>query len=156
MSPLTRRTLLRLGGVTFAGGLAGCNAFGQQSSKTPRLGELAVTNYDPRPHTVHVLLLDDGEPVYWASTQVSPAEDGALGGARFEEFPTEPRNYVLHVRADSQPQAKWESFDFSEYEVSCLGIKIAIGDDNQTDTGDVSIWKTTNPNVCEEEKTTSR
>lgn len=154
MPSLTRRALLRLGGVTLAGGLAGCNALDQQSSKTPQLGDLTVTNHDPQPHTVHVLLLDNGEPVYWASKEATPATDGALGGARFEEFPTKPGNYVLHVRINSQRESKWERLDFSKYDVSCIGIMIAIGDINQTNPGDVSIWKTTNPHECEDEKTT--
>lgn len=155
MYSLTRRTLLRLGGVALAGVLAGCNTLEQQFSTPPQLGKLSVINYDPRPHTVHVLLLDDGEPVYWDSKEVNPAEDGEHGGTHFTKLPTAPSNYVLQVRADSHPDSKWEHFDFSEYDASCISIKISVGDAEQTDAGDVSIWKSTNPYECEEERTAS-
>ncbi|KAB1197777.1 MULTISPECIES: hypothetical protein [Haloferax] len=149
MVSLTRREALRLGGVALTGGLAGCTADSKESSQVPRLGELDVLNYDPTPHTVHVVLLDDSEPVYWASEDVPPAKNGELGGAEFVDFPTEPGAYVLHVRADDQPTSEWEQFDFGEYGVDCLGIQIKIGHVDQTAASDVSIWKTTNARVCE-------
>jgi hypothetical protein len=156
MPSLTRRTALRSGGAILAGGLTGCTEFDQESSRTPRLGELVVVNYDSRSHMVHVLLLVDGDPVYWASKEATPREDGMLGGAVFEGYPTEPGNYVLHVRIDNQRRSEWARFDFGEYDVSCLGIQIAIGDLNGTHPGDVSIWKTTNPHECREERAASR
>jgi hypothetical protein len=103
-----------------------------------------------------VLLLVDGEPVYWASKEATPTEDGTLGGAVFEGYPTEPGDYVLHAHIDSQPRSEWECFDFAEYDVSCLGILIVIGDLNGARPGDVSIWKTTNPHKCKEERAASR
>ncbi|WP_416838086.1 hypothetical protein [Haloferax sp. DFSO52] len=149
MPALTRRDALRRGGVALTVGLAGCTTASQQSSQTPQLGELDVLNYDPVPHTIHVVLLDAGEPVYWASADVSPAKNGELGGVEFVDLPTEPGEYVLHVRADDQPKSEWETFDFGEYEVECLGIQIKIEHTNQNAGSDVSIWKTTNARVCE-------
>ncbi|WP_423744154.1 hypothetical protein V5735_14455 (plasmid) [Haladaptatus sp. SPP-AMP-3] len=156
MPPLTRRRALRLGGAAFTAALAGCSAFGGQSPPTLRLGRLVVTNYDRRPHTVHVLFVTDDSPDYWASKRVPPGDETSPGFARFEDYPTEPGDSVLHVRTDSQPKPGWERLDFGEQTTSCVGLVIGIGDPNGTSPGDVTIWKTNNEHECDGMTTTER
>jgi len=155
MPPLTRCRALQLAGMASVGGLAGCVTSDEESSEPSRLAELTVSNHDPRQYTVHVVVLEDGEPVYWDSKQASPAEDGQLGGATFEGYPTEPGHYVLHARLDDQPESEWKRFDFAEYDTPCLGLNIAIGDATDGRVGELSIWYTTSPRVCEKGTTES-
>jgi hypothetical protein len=144
------------------------------SSSPPQLGQIDATNYDGDPHTVHVLLLEGSEPVYWASKRVPAASDGVLGSVTFEGFPTDRGEYVLHVRSDERERSEWEEFDVAAYDASCLGIQIEIGgtegvDDTGTatatntgtaqragtDPGAVSIWYTTDSQVCASGTTTA-
>ena len=158
MLPVTRRRTLQMGGSAIVAGLAGCGAFGRGSPPDPTLGDIEVTNLDFRSHTVSVLVLDAEEPVYWAEMDASAAEPEAddssdvarAGGGSFEGFPTDVGEYVLYAWRDRQPASKWESFDFSEVDASCVGLDIQIGDVTESRAGEVSIWYTTNPNACED------
>lgn len=149
MPSTTRRRVLGL--VTTAGvsGLAGCNAV--EESPASRLGELSVANHDTREHRVHLVLLESGDSVYWRSKRVSAATEDELGGAVFEGYPTDSGEYELHVRRDGDPRSEWAAFDFADHDAPCLGLSVQIGDTTDERTGEVSVWYTTNPRVCEAE-----
>lgn len=150
MSSLTRRDVLRSGAVAASIGIAGCSAFGGSSSETPELGSLSVTNLDPQVYTVHVLLLDDDGPVYWASERTSAATEESSGEAVFEGYPSGPENYVLQARLEGDPPSAWRTFDFGQFDASCIGIMLEIGEPHRN-TGNLSIWKTLNPTECGED-----
>ena len=154
MPSLNRRTALQLGGMALTSGLAGCGTFTFRPSKPLRIAEFWVSNYDTSPHTVHVLLEDD-EPVYWASKQVTPVKDHNPGGVTFEDFPDDPGNSTLHVRIDEQAKSKRVDYDLSDVRLSCIGIKLQIGayDEPTDDLILKQAWGTTTK--CEE-PTTSR
>ncbi|WP_231185289.1 hypothetical protein [Haladaptatus sp. DYF46] len=146
MSRLTRRKTLQLGGAAFTAGLAGCSAFGEQSP-TPLLGKLEAVNHDRRPHTLHALFLDDGNPVYWVSKEIPAADESGPGFARFEEYPTEPDGHALHVRVEDQPKSDWEQFDFDQPNTTCYGFLLSVGSKNGSPF--VDIWQTTGTLPCE-------
>ena len=152
MSRLTRRKTLQLGGAVLATGLAGCSAF-EEESQTAVLGKLEAVNNDGRSHTLHVLLLDDGNPVYWDSKEVLPADESGLGFARFEGYPTEPDGYALHVRIETQPKSGWEQFDFDQPNTTCYGFLLSVGSKNGNPF--VDIWQTTGTLPCEGVRTTN-
>lgn len=156
MPSLTRRRALQIVGAASVSGLAGCTALTQESSEKARFGELTVTNYDSRQYTVHVVVLEGNELVYWDSKQTTPAEDGQLGGAEFEGHPTDPGDYVLHARLDGQSRSESKQLEFSDYEASCLGININIGNLSDERAGELSIWKATNPRLCKDRSTGSQ
>ncbi len=156
MHQLTRRRTLQLSGAAFAGGLAGCSGNLKESSDTLFLGKLHITNHDPRPHTVHVVFLDGEKPAYWDSTRVDAADENTPGYAHFEKYPTQPGDDILHVRTGSQPKSGWERLDFSAYDGSCLSLEIGIGDESGNSPGDVTIWKTDNPQACDGMTTTTK
>jgi hypothetical protein len=150
MAP-SRRALLRAASAAVVGGLSGCAALdGRPSGPTPpRLGELRATNYDTEPHTVHVLLTADGDPAYWRSKRADAADADTLGGATFEGYPTDRGPYELHARIDDRPLAEAARFDVTDYEASCVGLRIAVGEADGTGS-DVRIWYTTDSAVCGE------
>lgn len=158
MVQVSRRKVLQLGGSALVTGLSGCGTLLGDSAPDPTLGELEVTNLDLRPHTVSVLVLDGDEPVYSAEVDVEaaePATDGSsgvttAGGGSFEGFPTDVEGHVLHAWRDTQPTSEWGTFDFQEVSASCFGLDIQIGDTQQSNPGDVSIWYTTDSDVCED------
>ena len=144
MSPLSRRTVLTLGGTALCTGLAGCATLGEASPADTRLHELTVANHESEPHTVHVLLLEDGEPVYMASREVEGRTDpDRVPGGEFEGYPTEAGSYVLYAWRDDQPRPEWRRFDFSEYDVDCVEIAIHVGMGDVPDSY-VSIWRSFN------------
>lgn len=145
MAPLTRRSVLRLGSVALAGGAAGCLGSDRQSSTASRLAEVGAVNHTPNQQTAHVMILDGDEPVYWQSRQVSAADGDSLGGARFDGLPTEPEQYVVHARIDSQSASGWERFDCGEHDVSCLSLRVHIGRSEPTE---LSIWYSGDPSNC--------
>ncbi len=154
---LTRRRILQLGGATVASGLAGCStSSGKQSSKTLLLGRLEVVNHDPRPHTVHAVFLDGKNPVYWVSKKVDAADDLGAGYTKFENYPTQPGNDVLHVRTDSQPKSDWERLDFGDRNGPCLSLEIGIGDKSGNSPGDVTIWESSSSQACDGMTTTKK
>ena len=155
MTRLTRRSALRVAGGATAAALAGClgggssgdgdgDGDGDDAAETLTLGELAVTNFDTNPHTVHVVFFDDEDPVYWRSREIAAAEDGPEDFV-LEGYPSEPGEQVLHVRLDDQPAAKWVRFDFGESDASCLGLHVRIGDFSEDRGDELSIWKGDNP-----------
>lgn len=148
MTPTTRRRLLQCTGAALVGGVAGCAGTGG----SPQLGELAVTNYDTRSHLVHVLLLEDGasDPAYWSSTRVPAAEDGVLGTAAFEGYPTDVSSTRLYARLDGQPLSGGERFDFTAYGADCVGIQLEVGDEHSR--SELSLWYTTDAERCGERK----
>jgi len=140
----TRRRLLQSAGAALGGGVAGCAGAG----RSPRLGELAVTNYDTRPHRVDALLLEDGadDPAYWASTRVSAAEADVLGTATFESYPTDVTSTRLYARLDGQPPSEVERFEFAAHDADCFGIQLEVDDERRPP--DLSIWYTTDAARC--------
>jgi hypothetical protein len=145
MVPTTRRRLLQCVGTAFASGVAGCAGVG----RPPRLGELAVTNYDTRSHRVDVLLLEDGadDPAYWSSKRVSAAEADVLGTAAFEGYPTDVSSTRLYARLDGQPLSAASRFDFAAHDGDCFGIQLEVDDERRPP--DLSVWYTTDTVRCE-------
>lgn len=145
MSPPTRRAVLRSAAPALLGGLAGCS--GAVFGNSPQLGSLGVTNYDARPHTVHVLLIESDDPLYWASTRVPPADEDGLGTATFEGYPSDARPDRLLARLNGESLSAAERFDFGAYDADCLGLRIQVGDDRSPPR--LSIWYTAGPDPCE-------
>lgn len=146
MSSLTRRNLLRLGGTSLGLGIAGClsSGSGSESPEPSRLVTLGVSNYEPEPCTVYVLLLEDDEPVYWNTMAADAFErdENRTGGGTFDGYPTEPGSYVLYAWRDDQSRADWQRFDFREYDTECLGIYVKVGFAAAGQSEDVSFWWT--------------
>jgi len=137
-----RRTVLRGAGLVFLGSLAGCaGRFGN----SPRLGELGATNYDTRPHTIHVLLLEADSPVYWTSKRVPAAGLDGLGTATFAGYPDGAEPDRLLVRPDGRSLAAAERFEFGEYDADCLGLDVEIDDGHPPS---LSIWYTAGDAPC--------
>jgi hypothetical protein len=139
----SRRAILHGVGIALRGSVAGCVGL----DTSPRLGDLGVTNSDTQPHVVHVLLLEGEDPLYWASKRVPAAEDGVLGTATFEGYPTGVDPGRLLARLDGQSLSAAERFDFAAYEADCPGLQIEIGDEARPP--ELSIWYTTGPEPCE-------
>lgn len=153
MTTLSRRRLLNLAGGAAAVGLAGCSGGGddgEAAAETTRLGELAVTNFDADPHTVHAVFLEENDPVYWRSKRVPGAEEGTPQDVVFDGYPTDPENNVLHVRLDGQSRSAWQRFDFGEADVACLGLNVRIGDFAGDRDDELSLWTSGNPRECED------
>ena len=143
MSPCTRRRILQLNSVVLGGSLAGCTRSRDEPSSSTteiRLNVLQAVNRDQQPYTIHVLLVENGEPVYWKSAEVSPYNpaENRLGGGQFEAYPTDPGEYVLYAWRDDQPRDEWRQSDLRDHDAPCANIVIMIGD---ADTGTVKILR---------------
>lgn len=150
----TRRNALRFCGVAIGAGLAGCAALGRRSEPSvTRLGELEVINHDFRSYTVHALFVEESEPTYWDSIEATPADDerNSVGGGTFDEYPTEPGDALLYAWRDGQSTTEWESFEFREYDTPCLGVWIMVGAADHENPGEISFWKSTSSNVCNDD-----
>ncbi len=110
-------------------GLAGCTSILRTFQDDPRLVELGAFNFDPEEHVVYVLLIKEGEPVYWERLALGPYDsDADSDGGAFDGYPTESGPYVLYVWRDDQARTDWQRLDFREYDTSCLGVTVMIGD----------------------------
>lgn len=137
-----RRTVLH-GGVAL-GGLVGAGYLAlRDDTQETYVKEMTIWNRDPTTYTVHMLLLEDGEPVHWESTEAGGApKDGdgsTLGGGEFETLPSDPGADVLYVWRDDQPRSAWAEYDLRAYELSCVKFMVMIGGRNGGSPGDVSL-----------------
>lgn len=139
MGSVTRRRAVRVLGACLVGGSAGCTAFGRDAREFPELYRLRASNSDTRPHTVHVVLLEDGEPVYWDSGDLQPREDGVVDSVTFEGYPTDAAPYVLHARIDEQPRSEWRTVEFATFDQPCLSLDLEIGDEEPGAAGELSV-----------------
>lgn len=158
MSRISRRRLLNLCAGGAVVGLAGCSGGGDgddedgdaASSESVQLAQLAVTNFESQPHTVHAVFLDGEDPVYWRSEAVAAAEEGVPQEAVLDGYPGNPSDHVLHVRLDDQSPSDWKRFDFAEAGADCLGINLRIGDfEGGGGEGELTVWTTNDPGNCE-------
>ncbi|WP_251343227.1 hypothetical protein [Haloplanus halophilus] len=148
----TRRTALQVAGGLLAAGLPGCLGLG--SGDPPDLGQLEATNHDDEAHAVHVLFVEGGEPTYWNSKRLAAATEDVVRTATFEGYPTDTANTTLYARADRR--SDWASFEFAAHDASCLGLSITLGEPRagtgeggRTPPGGVSVWYTTDTDVCD-------
>lgn len=148
MVRLSRRGLLATTG-TASISFAGCTGIFRQFDDPPQLGELMAQNWQPSSRAVQVLVTEEGEPVYWVATRLSPGREEQPEDHVFEGYPTEPGEYVLYVKVDDQPRSNWHRLDFSEYDTSCLGVVIDIGREDADELVDILV--STDPDICEDE-----
>lgn len=125
MFPLSRRKVLILSGTALSAGIAGCSTVAVLSTET-RLGDLRVENYLSEPHTIRILILEDGEPVYWNAVELEAVSDGRTYVEYLEGYPTREGSFVLYAWMDAQPKSEWQRLDLGEYDNSCLNLSIAI------------------------------
>lgn len=139
---MKRRALLATIGLALSGAVGGC----QNSAETNpppediRLRNLRYQNRDRRSYRLHVMLLEDSEPVYWTTTEVVPAETQADGnllvqGREFAGYPTTPAPYELYARLGNDQRSEWVSTDFrgwdynsGNHEYRCFDVELVIED----------------------------
>lgn len=125
MKPINRRDVLRAGGLTASGMLAGCSSIVSGSSSEIRIGGISVINYHSKPHWAHVLVVEDGEPVFWRSKRLASEYSGKDTGGLLDGVPEEPGEYVFYIRLDEREQRK--RWDLREEEPDCLSLTANIG-----------------------------
>lgn len=139
---MDRRAFLVTAGTALSVATSGCQ---DDPGHTPhpediRLTELRYLNRDRVSYNLHILLLQDEDPVYWQSqkTDVGDMRDDGTTRARegeFSGYPTEPAPYKMYARIDNDPRSEWVITDFQFFdrvsgnpEYTCYGIKLDIKD----------------------------
>lgn len=92
-------------------------------------------------HEISVLLLEDGEPLYWDSRSISafPEDDGRAGSYDFEGFPTNHGTYTLYAWRNHQPRSEWETLDIGEISEECIEIIIIVEGGGGGTSGELDI-----------------
>ncbi|EMA40852.1 hypothetical protein C446_06735 [Halobiforma nitratireducens JCM 10879] len=156
MKRLTRRHALQFGSVALGAAVAGCSSLGVGASEPTRLTGIRVENRDPTARTVHVLLLDGDDPVYWDSVAADAYSTDRDRGdvTEFEGVPTELGAVVVYAWRDDQPRDEWERFDFGSDDSSCFELVVGIGYTVDDERGEITILQTdeyTTANECASE-----
>jgi len=139
---MERRAVLATAGPALLGVISGCqsNTGASPPPEDVRLIDLRYRNRDQQSYRLNVLLVEDGEPVYWTVKDVVPAEtqdDGSLliQARTFEGYPIEPAPYVLYARLEASPPSDWHTTDFEglgsvsgDPEYLCVETEIEIVD----------------------------
>lgn len=114
--PGRTRRAFALSATTFLGGFAGCSALSPDSDRPTRtayLAALTLRNHDPEARTLHVLVEQDGEPVYWRSHRLGPrGGEGAIVEVDPSWDVDASGEYVVRGRVDDS--ADWRTFDLTE------------------------------------------
>ena len=102
--PSRRRYLLATAGLL---GLSGCTSFARSpgsSENGTRIDSIRVQNVHAEPHTVHVFVVRDGDPVLRETRHLDAAyeENGTwhATSAELPDVPTEPDGYVVYARVE--------------------------------------------------------
>lgn len=139
---LSRRSALRLGGVTLTGALAGCPALGP-SPDGLRLGDIVLRHYPPEPHTVRLELEREDELVLEETFELAEGEKRIIQPT-WSESPAVYRLYtVVEGRLNTTDDVfdlfvnKFTHEDTQSDEGSCSVIDIQIG--APPNPGDVAI-----------------
>lgn len=140
-SAITRRQALQLSGVALGVGLTGCSTRQQVPTSEIRIAELSVINHIESQHTVHALLQEGDEIVYWSTIETTPADkdDDRAGGGVFRDLPTDPGIYSLYVKSDNQSEDAWTQATIHENDSPCIGIVIHLGSHRKDEPEEVSI-----------------
>ncbi|MBZ6495547.1 hypothetical protein [Natrinema longum] len=127
MSQFARRKVLQVCGVALGVVGAGCSTFQTNTTET-RIGEITVINQVAQSDTVHLLLIEDSNPIYWDSIEVEPnsGREGVVESKSVQNYPTEPGKYALYAWLDDQSRSEWEQVDLTESDSSCLDITIMV------------------------------
>lgn len=155
MCSLSRRSVLHAGCVVGSFALSGCAGFLEQSaSSSPELGELSAVNFDDRTHTVHVAIYLDGASVYRESKRLEAGASEEITSARFDGLSADLAPYVVYAWKGDQSREDAERLDFADFDADCLGLSIRIGQYGaDLPNPHLSIYHTTNSNVCSSEGT---
>ncbi|MGB9956177.1 hypothetical protein ACOZ4B_07290 [Haloferax prahovense] len=139
---MRRRHFVSLLGTALVGGCLSSDS----PDTAPTLGQISVVNHGYRPHTVHVLIERNGEPIYWADHSATAGDDIGLGGAVIPcAWGTEAGGYVVRARLDERTE--WRAIDIDGYDSESIGLSLQIGDVNTgpRDAPRLTIWHTSNP-----------
>lgn len=132
---MNRRVFLIAAGTALSAAVSGCQDDSEFTSHPEdiRLTRLDYLNFDPKSYNLHVLLLRDGEPVYWRSRETQSADtrdDGTFSG-----YPTEPAPYELYARLGEDSRSEWQMTDFrtdmrvaGDPDYVCYHVRLTIRD----------------------------
>lgn len=131
----TRRMFLS-GLSTVLVGLSGCSASirGENSVENPSfsIGNIEIQNKHNASHSFHVLIQEDGEPVFWKSYRADGAKykDGRLEKptGTIWEAPSGTAKYTIYARVDNRES--WEKADYTEIGRECVTFEIELETDN--------------------------
>lgn len=107
------------------GSFAGCSVFGSEESSAVSVTEIEFRNRLDREVDVSVLLLDDGEAVYWKTVSVgAPPEPFAA----LDDLPGESGDYVLYAHVPETDVDQSVRVDLTEAveDWSCLTIYLEV------------------------------
>ncbi|MGZ0745579.1 hypothetical protein [Haloparvum sp. AD34] len=127
-----RRTFL---GLVTTSAVAGC--LGNNSEA--ELPEILVENLSSEERTVHLLVTDGGEPIFWRTVIADPFDEEAnqVGGEVLDWSPDGAGEYVVHARFEHDEEP--ERFDVREYGADCYRVFVHI-----SEQGTLSIAYTKN------------
>jgi hypothetical protein len=95
------------------------------------LDRLTARNRDSTPHTLHLQVAYDGDPIFWQSYDLGTRGDGSdapTGLLVDHDWPDEPGRYDIRARVDDAET--WETFTrVNSRECAMLDIHIVEGGD---------------------------
>lgn len=135
----TRRELLQFTAPGLLPPASGCTF--ENDSTEVRIAEISIGNRGPTPYSIHVLLLEDGEPVYWRSKEVEEFsdEDDRFGGGELTGVPSDSGTYVLYAWRGDRPRSEREERDLGTNDSSCAAVLILVGSESENGRGEISI-----------------
>ena len=125
---LSRRRLLQSAAPVVGGGVAGCTDLHAGRASPPTVELLEAQNENPASHSVSVLLLTDGEPLFGETVRLEPydPETNQLRTARFGGYPTDEPVETIYAWRDDQPRDDWQKADLTESGHDCEELYIRI------------------------------
>lgn len=131
MTDCSRRRLLALGTAVTVGAVAGCtgtdeNTVGTPGVDGPVLETLSLENLNNHSHTLDIVIQWDDEIEYWEAHELDAISDGGASSLVLAEgWPTEPGEFQLTVRLDSDTRVRFSSTELPDRECQNLVILIS-------------------------------
>jgi hypothetical protein len=157
MSEFTRRRLLAIGGAVTAGGMAGCSGSGDEPAETtaetsvdgPVLEAISLENLHDSAHTLDIIIQWNDQIEYWTTHELT-ANNATEGGQSSlvvdREWPTDPGEFQLIVRLDTETRARFSSTQLPDRD--CLDLLVMV-----TREGQLTILTDVSGGACSAETT---
>lgn len=140
MSEFTRRRLLAIGGAVTAGGLAGCSGSSDEPTDAsedtsiagPVLEAISLENLHDSAHTLDIIIQWNDQIEYWTPHELAAnnaTEEGKSSLALDRDWPTEPGEFQLIVRLDTDTRAQFSSTQFPDRD--CLDLLVMVTREGQ-------------------------
>lgn len=141
-----RRQLLRIGGLTAAGTIAGCTDLLAEEAPETRLTFLLFHNFTDEAHSVAVRIEDETTTLYEETVTMDPHSSELLppDTVTSDGYPTDPGHYDVVFRLQTQADTAGRAdVDLGTVDHECVGYTVEVAPAENEDDPRLTVFPNT-------------